>query len=317
MKQIMTTAILALLAITLAGCTTRKCDTLRVGTYNIRCIGDKSPNSWDERRKDLVDLIRDMDLDVFGLQEVTPRQADYLKEKLTEFEFVGDHRGKDRKSDEASPVFFRKSMFSPEKTGTFWLSETPDTPGLKGWGAACPRVCSYLVLREKATGRRFCFANTHTDHRSALAREKGMLLVLERMKKFGKGAPIIFVGDHNCTENEKPALAVTSVLNDALLASESTPRGSWRTFNGWRWRENEISNAAALSSSVAERNALQKPGAQPADSKKCDGPRIDYIYVSKDIKVLDIETVNAPRPGKKLYPSDHFPIVSTLRLPAR
>lgn len=308
MKKTFFTAASAAIACALTGCVTPCNDTLRAGTYNIRLIGDKSPNSWDERREDLVDLIRDMDLDVFGLQEVTPRQAAYLREKLPEFEFVGDHRGKDRKSDEASPVFYRKSMFTHEKAGTFWLSETPDTPGLKGWGAACPRVCSYLVLREKATGRRFCFANTHTDHRSALAREKGMLLVIERMKDFGKGAPIIFVGDHNCTENEKPALAVSAILNDALLASETGPRGPWRTFNGWRWHENEVTNAEMLALPVKERNTRE-------NRKKCGGPRIDYVYVSKDIRVLDVETVNAPRPGKKLYPSDHFPVVATLLLP--
>ena len=40
---------------------------------------------------------------------------------------------------EASPVCYRKSRFEELKKGTFWLSETPDTPGLKGWGAACPQ----------------------------------------------------------------------------------------------------------------------------------------------------------------------------------
>lgn len=308
MKKISLIAASAIIACTLTGCKTAQNDTLRAGTYNIRLITDLTPNSWEERREDLVDLIRDMDLDVFGLQEVTPQQAAYLRNELTEFHFVGDHRGKDRKSDEASPVFYRKSMFTHEKAGTFWLSETPDTPGLKGWDAACPRVCSYLVLREKSTGRRFCFANTHTDHRSALARENGMLLVIERMKEFGKGSPIIFVGDHNCTENEKPALAVSAILNDALRVSETKPRGSWRTFNGWRWREKEITSADSLDLPVADRNS-------PEYRRFCRGQRIDYVYVSKDIKVLDIETVNASRPGKKLYPSDHFPVITTLRLP--
>jgi endonuclease/exonuclease/phosphatase family metal-dependent hydrolase len=44
------------------------------------------------------------------------------------------------------------------------------------------------------------------------------------------------------------------------------------------------------------------------------GARIDYIYVSPGVKVLDFETVNAPRPGKKLYPSDHFPVVASVEL---
>ena len=185
----------------LSGCiVSRPADAIRVGSYNIRMSpGDRgTPNAWDCRKADLVDLVKKMDLDAFGMQEVCPDQAQYLREKLPEFEFVGDHREADRKSGEASPVFYRKSRFEAEKRGTFWLSETPDVPASKSWNTACTRVCSYLVLKDKVTGKRFCFANTHTDHVSAEAREKGMMLIIERMKDFGAGAPIVFTGDHNC-----------------------------------------------------------------------------------------------------------------------
>ena len=115
---------------------------VRVGTYNIRLgTGDRgTPNAWEARRQDLVAFIQKLDLDAFGLQEVRPEQAAYLREQLPEYAFVGEHRGADRKSDEASPVFYRKDRFEALKSGTFWLSETPDVPGRKGWGAACPRV---------------------------------------------------------------------------------------------------------------------------------------------------------------------------------
>jgi len=275
----------------------------------------------------MVALVKQMDLDVFGLQEVCPDQAQYLRENLSEFAFVGEHRESDRKSGEASPVCYRKSRFEELKRGTFWLSETPDTPGLRGWGAACPRVCSYLVLREKTSGRVFCFANTHTDHVSELAREKGMLLIIERMKEFGAGAPIVFTGDHNCRETEKPAVAVSKILKNALYETESAPSGSWRTWNGWRWREAEVPTAEALSLSVEARNENRphpdKTGAERGKSaaldgsfyEKCGGPRIDYIYVSPGVRVLDYATVNDPRLGTKLYPSDHFPVTATVVLP--
>jgi endonuclease/exonuclease/phosphatase family metal-dependent hydrolase len=243
-----------------------------------------------------------MNLDVFGLQEVCPAQLEYLRGRFPEFEFVGEHREADRKSGEASPVAYRKSRFEAEKSGTFWLSETPDVPGVKGWGAACPRVCSYLILRERSSGRRLCFANTHTDHISAKAREKGMLLVIERMKRFGAGSPIVFVGDHNCKETDAPARAVSALLNDAMMVSETPPRGAWRTFNGWKWRETEPSAQEAMKKTVDARNSGKDV-------------RIDYIYVSPDIRVLDMATIDEARPGTKLYPSDHFPLAATIALP--
>ena len=277
---------------------------LRVGSYNIRLsTGDVgTENGWDERRDDLAALIRKLDLDVFGAQEVRPEQAEFLRERLPEFGFVGDHCGADRVSGEASPVFYRKDRFEAEKTGTFWLSETPEVPGVAGWGAACPRVCSYLVLREKATGRRFCFANTHTDHVSAEARERGMLLIIERMKALCNGAPIIFTGDHNCREVDAPAAAVAKVLVNALYESETPPKGPWRTFNGWKWCEAEPSTLDALKETPEARNA---PGR---------GSRIDYIYATRGTRVLDYATIADARPGKRFYPSDHYPVVATVEM---
>lgn len=312
----------ALVAVVAAECKSEPpAAKVRVGTYNIRLSrGDiGTPNAWLERREDMVALIRSLDMDALGLQEVCPDQAAYLREQLPDYEFVGDHRGADRVSDEASPVFYRRSRFDAEKAGTFWLSETPDVPGVKGWGAACPRVCSYLVLKDKTTGRRFCFANTHTDHKSALAREKGMLLVIERMKEFGAGAPIVFTGDHNCLENEAPSLSVAKLLKNALYESRTPPTGPWRTYSGWEWRDVERSTVAALSVPEAVRNA--EKGSPDADKKlnggyqwEDFGVRIDYIYVSPGVPVLDYATFADPRPGRKLYPSDHFPIVATILL---
>ncbi len=312
-----------------AGCTsssTSECSAgakRRVGSYNIRLsIGDKgTPNAWEKRRDDLVDLIRSMNLDVFGLQEVRPDQAKFLAEKLPEYVYVGEHRGADRKSDEASPVCYRKDRFNALKSGTFWLSETPDVPGKKGWGAACPRVCSWLLLEDRRSGRRFCFANTHTDHKSELARKEGMLLVIKRMKEFGAGVPIIFTGDHNCRETEEPAKAVSEVLSNAIYASETPPKGAWRTFSGWKWRDREFPAVDAMKLPLHVRNA--RKGSPDAEKEKNGGyvwedcgPRIDYIYVSPGIRVLDYETRTDPRPGTKLYPSDHFPLTATVVIPA-
>ena len=319
MNKILVLALGAVLMMT--GCTSVPASAaLRVGSYNIRLErGDKgTPNAWENRKMDLVAQIRKMDLDAFGLQEVCPGQAAFLREQLPEYEFVGEHRGADRKSDEASPVFFRKDRFEALKSGTFWLSETPDVPGKKGWGAACPRVCSWMWLKDRKTGKTFCFANTHTDHRSALARKEGMLLIINRMKEFGAGAPIVFTGDHNCRENDEPAEAVSKILVSSLTATETPPQGSWRTFSGWQYREKEYSAVDALKLPVTLRNARKgSPDAEKVNGKHrwedC-GARIDYIYVSPGVRVKDLKTWNDVRPGTQLYPSDHFPLTATIEL---
>ena len=321
----------SLMTILFSGCHTVSCDdeSIRVGTYNIRfSTGDKgTSNEWLVRRESLVALVRSMSLDVFGMQEVCPDQAEYLRKALPEFEFVGDHRGVDRKTDEASPVFYRIERFEAVDSGTFWLSETPEVPASKSWGSRCPRVCSYLVLRDRKNGKRFCFANTHTDHISEEAREKGMMLIIERMRTFGGGVPIVFTGDHNNTEIERPARSVSLVLRNALYVSETVPLGPWRTWNDWRWKEKEVQASQALELPENVRNvpcsemldSWMKVRSNCAnDSQKffceCAGPRIDYIWVSDGIRVLNYVTHGDTRQGMRAYPSDHFPVTATIRL---
>ena len=321
MKRMLAVLLAASLA---AGCATVREDVadVKVGTYNIRLQpGDiGTPNAWDERKADLADLIRRLDFDVLGLQEVCAGQADYLTNSLPQYAMVGVHREDGKRKGEASPVFYRKNRFEVLKSGTFWLSETPDVPGSKSWGTACTRICSWALLKDNRTGRTFCFANTHTDHKSALARKNGMLLVIERMREFSpRGTPIVFTGDHNCRETEEPAEAVSKLLNNALYATETPPAGAWRTFTGWVWRDKEYSAADALKLPPGVRNARKgSPDAEKSSNggyvwEDC-GARIDYIYVSDGVKVKSYATHSDARPGKKLYPSDHFPVSAVVEL---
>lgn len=283
---------------------------VKVMTYNIRySAGDKdsADNNWEARRDDLANLVESANPDVAGFQEVLPGQRKWLESRFPGYVFVGDGRNADRVNGEASPIAFREDRFEAVKSGTFWLSETPDEPGSKSWKAALPRICSYAVLKDRTTGKTFAFANTHTDHRSEEAREKGMLLVIERMKDFSGDAPVVFVGDHNCLEYEKPAKAVAKLLKDALYISETPPEGSWRTFNYWSYKEKEQTIAEALAKPVRERSI-------PGDNS--DSKRIDYIYVSPGTRVLCYRTIAATRPGTNLYPSDHFPSVAEVILGA-
>ena len=294
---------------------------MRVGTYNIRCATpkDKGERSWKDRRKDFFAHLRNLDMDVFGLQEVSVCQYKDIKKEFSDYAMVGRFREAKDFTGEAVPVCYRKSRFDLEKSGTFWLSETPEKPGSKSWGTSLPRVCTYVVLKDKKSGKRLCFANTHTDHVSKEAREKGMLLVVNRMKDFGKGAPIVFVGDHNCRETDAPAKSVSKILKDAIYITKKPPKGPWRTLTCWNWRDSEVSAVDALKLPTKVRNANKgSPDADKASNGGYDwvdcGAKIDFLYVSPGITVETYETFADPRPGKKCYHSDHFPIVSDIVL---
>ena len=69
----------AVLSAVLVGCVAPT-DTLRVGSYNIRLSANGQAdlgtgNDWNSRKADLVALVKKLDLDAFGMQEVCPDQA--------------------------------------------------------------------------------------------------------------------------------------------------------------------------------------------------------------------------------------------------
>ena len=47
--------------------------------------------------------------------------------------------------------------------------------GQKGWDAACERVATWAIFKDKKSGKEFFFLNTHLDHMGQVARHEGLL----------------------------------------------------------------------------------------------------------------------------------------------
>lgn len=291
--------------------------TIKVMSYNVRHDRDDvSPNLWNERRDEVVGLIRRTAPDLLGTQETYPHQLEYLKEKFPEYEFIGVPRNDIPEHNEMTPVIFRRDRFEALKSGTFWLSETPDIAGSISWNSAVQRIASWVLLKEKKTGRQLGFFNTHTDHRSDEARVNGENVVLAKIKELmPPGIPIVLTGDHNCTEVQPPIKELGKVLKDAMFASETPPVGPWRTFNGWVWRDQEEPTQTALMRTPELRNCLNTAVTEPGNRTYrdvCGGVRIDYIFVDNATIVKTFETLNDHIGSYQCYPSDHFPVVSVI-----
>ena len=285
MKKILdyTLAILAFvftLAIsqTLAAKDDNKPQELKVMSYNIRMgSANDGTNSWQFRFPATIEMIQDQKPDVFGVQEALENQLLVITENIKEYKQVGVGRDNGKKKGEFMSIFWNTKTVSLIKWGTFWLSETPDKPS-KGWDAACYRTATWALMKDKKTGNKFYFVNTHLDHKGKEAQKNGLMLIIDRIASINPdGYPMILTGDFNIKPNNPAIAELDKKMSSARDIAEKTDKN--RTFNNW--------------------------------GKASDDMIIDYIYVSGFSSCLEYQTVTRSYFDKK-YISDHYPISARL-----
>lgn len=253
-------------------------NTLTALTYNIRYDnpGD-GEDAWPKRRDFLAGQLRFHAPDIFGIQEGLHSQVAYLSEQLPDYERVGVGRDDGKQGGEYSALFFLKKRFRLLASGTFWLSETPDTVS-KGWDAALPRICTFAHLRDSFSGKNLWVFNTHFDHIGREARRRSAELILLKIKeKNTKNEPVILTGDFNAEPGKEPIGVLTRELRDTRSVSEEPPFGPEGTFNAFKFHE-------------------------PVRR------RIDYIFCTSDLTVRQYAVLSDSRDCH--YPSDHLPVLA-------
>ena len=103
--------------------------SLNVMTFNIRLALDSDKeNSWEYRKAEAIQLLNYYEPDIFGVQEAVPQQMTDIKTGLKNYDFVGVGRDDGKNTGEYSALFYDTEKLKVLRSGTFWLSETPDQP---------------------------------------------------------------------------------------------------------------------------------------------------------------------------------------------
>lgn len=199
--------------------------TLTVGTYNMRNdnAGDaRNGNGWQRRCPVICEQVEWIDFDIFGAQEIKKNQLDDLLAALPEYDYVGVGRDDGIHGGEHEPIFYKRDRFRLLDAGDFWISQTPDVAGSKGWDAALPRVCSYARLQDRETKLRFWYFNLHMDHIGVEARREGAKLIVQKVREMCGGEPVIITGDFNVDQNNEiyQTFVTSGLLKDSYVAAE-------------------------------------------------------------------------------------------------
>lgn len=248
---------------------------LKVMSYNIRLgSANDGTNSWSLRYTATGDMLEDQAPDVFGVQEALDYQVRYINE-MCGYEYVGVGRENGKKEGEHMAIFWNKKSVSMLKWGTFWLSETPQKPS-KGWDAACFRTATWALMKDKKTGKKFYFVNTHLDHKGKEAQKNGLKLIVDRIDAINpQGYPMVLTGDFNMTPDNTNLAELDSRMQSVRKIAQKTDNHD--TFNGWGKGKGVI----------------------------------DYIYVSGFSSYPEYQTITKKYADRK-FVSDHYPISATL-----
>ena len=286
-------------------------EPITVLSTNVR-LGDAKDgeNHWDHRKDFLLEIIKKGNYDFIGGQEVltTPdlryNQIMYFFENLPNYGILFHNREKEGTArGEGTPVFYRADRWrlDPEDYDSFWLSDTPNVRGSITWEgqSSCPRVCTGGLFHEidsggELTGKTIYVYSTHFDHVGEIPRQKAAAVIFEKIAgRKDKNAPVVLVGDFNCGE-DSPAIRFLKGETVVLGGEEKVP--PMKLLDTFRVVLPEEKNVTTF-------NGFRR-------GELTGGAKIDYIFVTPDLKATDAEIIRTSRDGK--YPSDHFPIRATV-----
>ena len=232
----MTRLFLLTLVVVLGACagsrpTATDAAALRVMTFNLRLnVASDGEDAWPNRRDAVARTIDGVDL--VGVQEALPDMLADLDARLPGYARLGVGREADG-GGEYSAILYRTDRLELLDSGTFWLSETPETPGSQSWDAALPRIATWGRFRDRATGDEVVHVNTHFDHVGVVARQESARLLVRRLGTLADGAPVVLTGDFNVTPDSEVYRILTdgTGLADARLsAPASGPDATWNGF---------------------------------------------------------------------------------------
>ena len=295
-----------------------------VGTYNIRykAWNDSVQGEiWQKRCQVICDQVNFMAPEIFGTQEVLYVQLLDMQKALDGYDYIGIGRDDGQHGGEHEAIFYKTDKLQLLDHGDFWLSETPDKPGL-GWDAVCIRICTWgkfavkaqkeqrhglFNRRKKEPQQVFYFFNLHMDHVGVVARREAAKLVVAKVREIAQGAPVFVTGDFNVDQNDEIYTIFTKsgLLKDSYEAARIcfAENGTFNAFKTNYFTTSRIDHVFVSPSTKVEAygvltNSYWTPDDDLDDNLKAsDAPQ----QISFDTYI-------------RHNPSDHYPVFVKIRL---
>ena len=295
---------------------------------------------WDIRKDAVYHLLNDINSDLIGTQEGIVSQIEdiafHLNAKYSKYGLgrLPSHwylSSTDRMNEHCT-IYWKQSKFQIFDEGTFWLSDQPDVAGTVFPGDHLPRIATWILLDiRQNTKYRILFISTHLGLYSEMRMGQITLItkfvhemMTEQQSEHNKELLVFIVGDFNegvhnelwnnlfeerkanNTEKED-GVSVSDILTDCVMEWEHQRNKSlnsnitFHKFFGLDAKREDLLYYVPIDWILCSKNVVQNDDILMLDAFVVTKTRVDYKY-------------DEPQSAKKIYPSDHFPLVLEIAL---
>jgi endonuclease/exonuclease/phosphatase family metal-dependent hydrolase len=251
---------------------------IRVVTWNIHCGQDEGPPwkqfDWPVRKHALHAALDQARPDILCVQEATPEQVAFLDGVMPDHRRVGIGRV-GASGGEHCAIYWSRQRFEEIGGSTFWLEEPTDQPRA-GSALNVKRICTWVRLRDRASGRTLRVYNTHL-YLTESPRLTAAKLILAHIAGGDRADAVLLTADFNAS----PSVPSRRLFLEAGLADSAVRAG--------------------------------KPAGKPTFhlygiGLRCiDGILVDSQWRVANHLILDVKPKNT-------FPSDHFAVLADLVL---
>ena len=276
-----------------------------VGSYNIRLKVSSDSiagNVWQKRCQVICDQVNFMSPDIFGAQEVLHVQLIDMLNGLDGYRYIGVGRDDGMTGGEYAAIFYKPDRLRLLDYGNFWISETPDRPGL-GWDAACIRICTWgkFAAQTATDDESFYYFNLHMDHVGVTARREGAKLIVRKIREIAQGAPVIVTGDFNVDQNDE----IYGIFTESGLLKDS--------YHAARVRFSENGTFNSFDSELYTESRIDHIFVSPSASVESYGVLTNSYWAPNEESGVKLQGHDAPQEIKfskytRRQPSDHYPV---------
>ena len=306
MKNLLITFFTILLVGCIQSPKTEKNESLKIMSFNMAfCRDTIDLKIWEARKDIIMPVLKTYDVDICASQEPYAFQIKYLANQTQEYDFVGELLGDETPDKYASrpdkyhkrhlvlqnmnnPIWYKKDKFEVLESGKFWYSKTPEKQSgaweEDRWDGE--RTCVWAKFRQKDNGRQFYIFNSHwlvARNTEDIESVNSAKLLLTKIKEIAKDSTFFVTGDFNATDAHQSIkhLKASGILKSAKDSAITGDFKAKTTFVGF-YGDSKYENI------------------------------IDHIFTSKNVSIESFligGTYRTLPDGKKIYPSDHLPIV--------